>query len=127
MQLYELGFAKIVLLRDDLAEVFINDGVVMSPEMVDEYHNFLVSHLHSPFSLLINKINNYTYDFSAQLNLATIKQINAMAVVVYSEVSELSTGALAAVPREVEWNIRMFRDRESALWWLLSVQEPPAQ
>lgn len=127
MQLHELGFAKIVLLRNDIAEVFINEGVVMDEAMVDEYHRFLLDHLSAPFSLLVNKINTYTYDFPAQLKLATIKEIRAMAVVVYSSMTEHATGALAAVPRETTWNIRTFHDREAGLEWLLSVQTQVSQ
>lgn len=60
MDLYELSFAKIIILRDDIAEVMINDGVLMDVDMVAKYHEFLLAHLHAPFSLLINKINSYS-------------------------------------------------------------------
>ena len=83
MDLHELPFAKIIILRDDIAEVMINDGVRMNQEMVEQYHDFLLSHLRAPFSLLVNKINSYTYDFHAQEKLATLKEINAMAVVTF--------------------------------------------
>jgi len=53
----------------------------MTLDMVEEYHAFLLAHLVSPFSLLINKINSYSYNFDAQINLATLKEIKAMAVV----------------------------------------------
>ena len=72
MNLYELSYAKIIVLQDDIAEVIINDAVVMNAAMVEQYHEFLRSILTSPFSLLINKINSYTYDFDAQIELATI-------------------------------------------------------
>jgi hypothetical protein len=52
--------------------------------MVKQYHEFLLSNLVSLFSLLINKVNTYTYDFDAQVNLATLKEINVMAVVAYT-------------------------------------------
>lgn len=69
MELHELSFAKIIILREDIAEVIVNEGVEMTVEMVDEYHNFLLSHLRAPFSLLVNKLNAYTYDFDAQEKL----------------------------------------------------------
>jgi len=81
MDLHVLPFAKIIILQKDIAEVMINDGVEMDTKMVDQYHDFLLSHLHPPFSLLINKVNSYTYDFQAQIHLATLKEINAMAVI----------------------------------------------
>lgn len=91
----------------------------MDSEMVDQYHKFLLSHLSHPFSLLVNKINSYTYDFDAQIKLATLKEISAMAVVTYSRKAELATDYLAfSVPREVEWNMKTFSNRDEALNWL---------
>ena len=123
MELNELPFAKIIILRDDIAEVMINDGVIMDIAMVEQYHDFLLSHLRAPFSILVNKINSYTYDFDAQEKLATLKEINAMAVVAYNPVTEITTQILASYPRNVKWNLRIFSDRDDALTWLLSEQE----
>jgi hypothetical protein len=122
MDLHELPFAKIIVLRDDIAEVMINDGVRMNQEMVEQYHDFLLSHLRAPFSLLINKINSYTYDFHAQEKLATLKEINSMAVVAYNRVTKITTETLASYPRDVKWNLRIFSNRDDALTWLLSEQ-----
>lgn len=122
MDLHELPFAKIIILRDDIAEVMINDGVRMNEEMVEQYHDFLLSHLRAPFSLLINKINSYTYDFHAQEKLATLKEINVMAVVAYNRVTKLTTETLASYPRDVQWNLEIFSNRDEALAWLLSEQ-----
>ena len=123
MDLYELSYAKIIILQDDIAEVIINDGVVMNAVMVKHYHEFLRLHLTSPFSLLINKVNSYTYDFNAQVELATIAEINAMAVVVYKRITELTTEALASYPRSKKWNLEIFLNRNDALAWLLSEQK----
>jgi len=122
MDLYELHFAKIILLREDIAEVLIDAGVEMDVKMVDQYHDFLLSHLRAPFSLLINKVNPYTYDFSAQKKLATLKEINAMAVVAYNRMTEIVTESLAALPRDVDWNLKIFSNRDEALVWLISKQ-----
>lgn len=123
MDLHELYFAKIIILRDDIAEVMINDGISMNAEMVEQYHAFLLAHLQAPFSLLINKVNSYTYDFQAQEKLATLNEINAMAVVAYNRVTEITTQTLASYPRDVEWNLSIFSNRDEALAWLVSEQE----
>jgi hypothetical protein len=123
MDLYELPFAKIIILRDDIAEVIINSGVIMDIAMVEQYHDFLLSHLRAPFSLLVNKVNAYTYDFVAQGKLATLKEINAMAVIAYNRVTEITTENLASFPRDVEWNLRIFSNRDEAMAWLESEQE----
>lgn len=122
MDLHELPFAKIIILREDIAEVMIDEGVQMNKEMVEQYHDFLLSHLRAPFSLLINKVNSYTYDFYAQEKLGTLKEINAMAVVAYNRVTRLTTETLASYPRDVEWNLRIFPNRDEALAWLLLEQ-----
>ena len=122
MDLYELPFAKIIILRDDIAEVMINDGVEMNVGMVEQYHSFLLSHLQAPFSLLINKVNSYTYDFHAQEELATLKEIKAMAVIANNRVTKITTETLASFPRDVEWNLKIFSNRDEALVWLFSQQ-----
>ncbi len=122
MIMYELSFAKIVILREDVAEVLINDGVEMNVTMVNQYHEFLLSHLRAPFSLLINKINTYSYDFPAQQMLATLTEIKAMAVVSYN-ITKISTETVAAFPRDTQWNIMIFSARDKALEWLLLEQD----
>ncbi|MGB5277372.1 MAG: hypothetical protein WBO73_06615 [Gammaproteobacteria bacterium] len=122
MDTYELPFAKINILREDIAEVIINEGVEMDVEMVKQYHDFLLSHLQSPFSLLVNKIHSYSYDFSAQEILATLPEINAMAVVAYSRTTRITTEMLASYPRKIKWNLKIFQNRDEALSWLLAEQ-----
>jgi hypothetical protein len=124
MDLYELPFAKIIILRDNLAEVLINDEVEMNLEMVEQYHQFLLSHLQAPFSLLVNKVNAYTYNFAAQQKLATLEEIDRMAVIAYNRVTRTSTEYLAKVPRSVNWNLKVFSTRDSALAWLDSPSPP---
>ncbi|NRB77437.1 MAG: hypothetical protein HRU38_02025 [Saccharospirillaceae bacterium] len=119
MQSYKLPFAKINILSESIAEVIINENVEMTLDMVNHYHEFLLTHLVSPFSLLINKINSYTYDFEAQLNLATLKEINVMAVVAYTRTTVVSTESLnSSIPRTVDWKLKIYSNRDEALNWL---------
>ena len=119
IQSYQLPYAKINILSESIAEVIINEHVEMTLDMVNHYHEFLLTHLVSPFSLLINKINSYTYDFEAQLNLATLKEINVMAVVAYSRTTVVSTESLnSSIPRTVDWKLQIYSNRDEALNWL---------
>lgn len=127
MDVFELPFAKITILRDDIAEVVINDGVEMDVQMVDQYHAFLLAHLRAPFSLLINKVNAYSYHHDAQQRLAALNEINAMAVVAYNRATVFATKTLSTYPREGEWNLKIFSDRDDALAWLVSEQYPYRQ
>ena len=124
MELHVLKFAKIILLRHDIAEVVIDENIVMNLAMVNEYHSFLISHLSAPFSLLINKINEYSYEFQAQLAIGNLPQIHAMAVVTYTRKSEITTHLLTTTtPRKKEWNISLFSQRSLALEWLENEQD----
>ena len=123
MEIYELPFTKIIVLSDHIAEVIINEGIEINMDMVEQSHDFLLSHLHAPFSLLINNVNAYSYDFSAQGKLAALKEINAIAVVAYRRSTEIATEVLASQPRDVELNLKIFRNRDDALDWLLSEQQ----
>jgi len=96
METHQLSFAQIVILRSDIAEFIVNDGIEINIAMVNEYHEFLLSHLKKPFSLLINKLNCYSYDFEAQTQLANLTEVNAMAVVTYTKASELATRSLSS-------------------------------
>ena len=123
METHQLSFANINILRPDIAEVIVNEDIEMDLTMVAEYHQFLQTHLTSPFSLLINKINAYSYTFEAQTQLATISEINAMAVVIYSKSAALATTYLNNNSlRNHPWNLEIFTDRKSALLWLENQQ-----
>ena len=122
MDLHELPFAKIIIIQDDIAEIMVNEGIEMNASMVEQYHEFLLSHLKPPFSLLVNKINSYTYDFDAQTKIGTIKEINVMAVVAYNRVTKIATETLAAYPRSEEWKLKIFSNRDAAIDWLILEQ-----
>lgn len=122
MKTYKLSFGEITTLQDDIAEVIINDGVEIDLEMVEEYHELLLNKMKPPFSLLVNKVNSYTYTFEAQQQIATLTQINAMAIVAYNKMTETSTKNLASMPRDTPWKIKIFNERKIALSWLQGEQ-----
>ncbi|WP_197429356.1 hypothetical protein [Winogradskyella endarachnes] len=101
-----------------MAEVIINQGILMDLEMVEEYHQFLINHLKAPFSLLINKKYDYTYTFEAQKKVGALDEINRIAVIVESFIAKKSTEFLIAINEPSDWNIRIFNDRNSALNWV---------
>lgn len=122
MTLHELSFGKIIIICDDIAEIIVDTGVEIDLNMVDEFHDFLLSHLVSPFSVLINRINTYSHSFDAQMKIGTLEELNVIAIAVYSRASELSTNAIAVYPRKKNWNHRIFDNREEALEWIESKQ-----
>ena len=119
MKTHQLSFAKIIIIKDNLAEVIVDDGVLIDLKKVREYHEFLLTHLRAPFSLLVNKKHSYTYTFKAQIEIASLNQIKAMAVVVEGFNAKKSTDFLISMNNmSRSWNIQTFMLREEALVWL---------
>jgi hypothetical protein len=118
MKSYKLSFGTIIITKENLAEVIINDGVVMDELMVDTYHDFLLSNLKHPFSLLINKKHSYSYTFNAQKTIVNLKEINAMAVLYHNSGGLMSTETLINLNKNNNWNIQLFQSRDKALNWL---------
>ena len=120
MKVFLLPFGKIKILQSNIAEVIINDAVVIDSEMVYTYRHLLQSHLKTPFSLLINKEHGYSYTFDAQVAMGEMNQdIAFRAVVVYSLSAEMATQIVMDINKHNNWNIKIFRDRQEALDWLL--------
>lgn len=118
MKTYDLSFGTVTLLRPDLAEVIVNEGVEMDMDMVDEYHVFLSEFVAEPCGILINKKNQYSYTFEAQLAISNLEKIEAMAVLAYSEAARVATETLMKLPTHQHWNLKIFSDRAAALRWL---------
>lgn len=115
-KVYKLSFGTIITINNHLAEVIIDEGIEMDEHLVDAYHDFLLSHLKAPFSLLINKKHSYSYTFEAQKIIANLKEIDHMAVLVGTLGSTLATKTIISLKgRE---NIKIFVDRNEALDWL---------
>ena len=122
MNSYELPFAKINILQDDIAEVIAHADIELNVVMVNELHRFLISKLKSPFSILVNRTNQYTYDFEAQLKIGDIEQMHAVAVVTYSGTSTLVAKGMVKMPRSTTRIVQFFSVRDDALKWLIDEQ-----
>jgi len=122
MNSYELPFAKINILQDDIAEVIVDKDIEFNVLMVDGLHRSLISKLKSPFSILVNRANQYTYDFEAQLKIGDIEQMHAVAVVTYSKTSTLVAKGMEKMPRSTTRIVQFFSVREDALKWLIHEQ-----
>ena len=118
MKTYELSFGRITILSVNLAEVIINENIEMTGKMVDEYHQFLLSHLKSPFSLLVNRKNPYSYDNNALHKIGSLQEIYKVAVVSYSNTSDWAIDLIGRLQERPSNRLMNFHDRDSALVWL---------
>jgi hypothetical protein len=74
--------------------------------------------------VLFNKKNTYSFNFNAQVLVGTQEQLNAVAILCYTEASRKSSETLiGGIPRIADWNAKIFSDRKEALSWLESEQE----
>ncbi len=118
MELHDIGLGRIIKLSGDTAEVIAAEGVEVDMPMVDEYHEWIAGHLAAPAFLLINRVNAYSYTFEAEQKIGSLDQVRAIAVLVYSRISEMTADYMISLPRKLPWNVRIFHDRDAAIEWL---------
>lgn len=123
MKVFLLPFGKVNILESNIAEIIINEGVLIDRDMVESYRTLIRSHLNVPYSLLINKEHGYSYTFEAQVTMGEIdNDVDHRAVVVNSQSGEMATEIVMNINKKNNWNLEMFRDREEAVEWLINQQ-----
>jgi hypothetical protein len=124
MQTLKLSFAKINCLNRRIAEVIVNQDVVISLEMSEEYDQALATHFASDFALLINKINHYRFAYEAKLTMASHSNLKAIAVITYNKKDRQSVEATAVMRKRDGWNLKVFDGlnlgRQAGIDWLES-------
>jgi len=114
-----MGFGKILKLNDNFAEVFIDEGVELTKEHIDSYHDAIQHHLTPPYCVLMNEINSYTYSFEAQQELGKYRGLNAKAILSYTESSKKTMQLLKETQAHLaKLNMEIFSERSDALNWL---------
>jgi len=109
---HKLSFCSINIINENIAEVIVNKSVEISIEMVEEYDDFLSTHFSGDIGLLINRINSYNFSFEAKLTIASHENIKAIAVINYSDESEIFTNKLARLRELDGWNLTCFSGLE---------------
>lgn len=118
MERHRLSFCNVIKLNDDLAEFIVDEGVEFNLARVNEYHAWIEANMRSPYLILVNKLNAYTYDFAAQQKVGALPGIKAVAFVVYSNTSKMITQIMLSMPRDADWDYQFFGNRDDALNWL---------
>ena len=118
MHIHKISFATICVLRDDLAEVIVEQGADINLKMVDEIHNALLSLFSGSFSLLINKSNAYSTQLDALIQFGLLEAIDKIAVFAPNKLAKMSADFAASIPSASELTIQVFTDRDDAMTWL---------
>ena len=119
MTLHDLSFGRIEIVREDIAELTIDEAVEVDLEHVKELHAFVLQHLKSPFGLMINRISSYAYSFEAQQKLADLEPLAAIAIVTRNQSGQLASEQVAEIYPEDGWNMRLFTEYQAAYDWLV--------
>ena len=117
MKIVNLSFCEIHILDDDLIEVITNEGIEVNDSMVEEYHEFFRRTFRESFAVLVNKVNSYSYRFSALLNIGNVKGLKAVAILHYSKASQESH-LVNSIRLKNKLNMQHFFNRDSAIIWL---------
>ena len=118
MTSFKLSFARIEKLHHNIGEVFVDHGIEVNIEMVEEIHTAFLSIFPSTFSLLINKSNAYSTQLEALERFGKLAAIDKIAVYAPSALARVSADFSAEIPSSATLNIKVFSDRDSALDWL---------
>ncbi len=121
--IFKLGFCTIVVISENTAELLFNEGVEVSSSMVEQTLGVLRSALSAPFCLLVNERSSHSYDFQAQTAAGAIPDLLALAMVSYSPQTDIATDSLTRLPRQTDWPMAVFPNREDALAWLIAMQQ----
>lgn len=117
---HRLSFGFYNIFANNVVEVTADEGIEMTLEMVEECHEFMDKHIEGDFALLINRINNYSYTYEAQLSLASYSGLKALAFVCYSKESFLVTEKLQSNRSFDQWQHPVFSGLE--LGWQQAYQ-----
>ncbi len=121
MEIHQISFAKICILRSDLAEITVYNGANIDLNMVKEIHDYLSSLFDDSFSLLINKTNAYSTQLDALIKFGTLATIDKIAVFAPNKLAKMSADFSASIPSYQVLNIQVFSQRDDALTWLTNL------
>ena len=119
---HRLSFGYFTLLAENIVEVCIDDGIELSLEMIEECDQFFKAHIFGDFGMLINRINEYSYSYEAQLSVGSYQGLKAIAFVYYTEECKSLVEKLNLTRASDNWNSQIFSGLElgwqHALGWL---------
>jgi len=109
---YMFNFGYIRIISHNIVEITVNAGIEVDLEMVEECDNFLVAQFKEDFGLIINKINDYTFSYEAQLCILSVCNLKAIALVYYSEQNKKLAPHAEARRESDKLNVKAFSGYE---------------
>jgi len=109
---HRMSFGFFNKLSEDIFEVIADEGVEITLEMIDECHEFVDKYIEGNFSLLVNRINTYSYSYEAKLSIASYEGLRAIAFVYYNNESQQVFNDLQNTRLIDKWNAKTFSGME---------------
>ena len=114
----QLQFGVIKMLNANLVEVFINEGIEVDLQMVQGFEETLAELMNGRYGLLLNEKYPHSYTVEAEEYFAQMKQLDAMAVVMYTRFTDIASKYLESFHETSSWKMKVFYNRDKALGWL---------
>ena len=122
--IYRLSFASIEVISSHIAEIIVDEGVEISLEMCEEYDALLLELFPHPYTVIVNRINEFSYTYEAGLLLGSLEKRIATAFIVYNESGENRIQKFQSMRKQDTLNIRIFSGfdlgRRKSIEWLES-------
>ncbi|KZM38769.1 MAG: hypothetical protein ACPGUE_10370 [Marinomonas sp.] len=118
MLLGELPFGTFEEVEPKVMEITINQGVQVSEKNIEEIEQGLLEKYQDKYALLINRKNAYSHGHESLARIGELKNVSAIAILVYSEPSLMA----AKIHLVYSNNVQIFTNRNAAINWLRNCQ-----
>ena len=117
---YRLEFCTVIHRDDDIAIIEIDEGVNLDADMARELVELTEKELGDrPFALLSNRVHSYSLSFDAMSALANLPNLIALAIVIYSNKSQLLVETQNFFISTMKKRpVKIFTEMEEAIYWL---------
>ena len=114
MKLKDLDFGVLKEIEPQIAEIIVNEGVVLDRGKIQEIEERLLEKYDGRYALLVNRKNRYSHTHESMMKVARMKNLAAIAILVYADFAKQA----ALIHELYQQNVSIFDDREKALTWL---------
>ncbi len=114
MILDELTYGVFREVEPNIMEITINEGIELRSQHIEQIEQGLLEMYSSSYALLINRVNSYSHTHEPMQKIPELRNLAALAIVVYSEASVYA----AKLHGLFQDNVQVFDNKESALVWL---------
>lgn len=117
---YRLEFCTVIHRDDDIAIIEIDEGVNLDADMARDLVELTEKELGDrPFALLSNRVHSYSLSFDAMSALANLPNLIALAIVIYSNKSQLLVETQNFFISTMKKRpVKIFTEMEEAIHWL---------